>query len=457
VKKFMELAVLPNMDNKYKKERATDELPQSASGKSIMTCEPKFVPNEAVSIALNEHTAFNVRLVDCVGYMVEGALGESEDGRPRMVNTPWDESPVPFSVAAEKGTRKVIAEHSTIGIVVTTDGSITEIERAAYVQAEKRVIAELKELSKPFVVILNTKYPLSPQTIELQDKMRADYGVEVMAVDVLNMELSDLEKVLTGVLYEFPVKKVTFNIPKWITNLREDNPLYAKIIEGIRAAAENCRTIRDVLGALAGEGERQFGFAAKDVGLSNGKMVCDVAVADETFYEAISAESGMEIKGETDLFLLLTDMLKRKQSLEDMQTAMLQASSGGYGMVFPDYSQLKLEAPKIFSEAGKYGISIKASGKAVHVVESEVFSEISPVIGTEDECGLFYDKLLELYNNAPQQLWNTEIFGRKLIDMISDNIRLKLSGITEETRQKIVKMGNRISNGQRGGLMIFWL
>lgn len=457
IKKFMELLVIPNIENKYRKDRAIDELPQSGSGKSIMTCEPKFVPNEAIEINIIDGAPMRVRLVDCVGYLVNGALGAYEDGMPRMVQTPWSDEAMPFEKAAEVGTKKVIENHSTIGIVITTDGSISDIERREYVSAEERVVSELKALNKPFIILLNSANPSSEITRSLRDELEEKYSTSVIVLDVLNMGTEDLNGIFTKVLYEFPVSEVTYRIPKWVSNLSEEHWLMSQIEDYIISASEKNNCVRSIANGINANVCENFDVAINSMDLSCGDVVCDVQIENDVFYKIISDENGISINNESDLFSVLTDLLKNKKSVEIFSIAKDEAEHGGYGIVYPDLTALDITPPEMFNDSGKFGISIKGTAQAMHIIKSDITSEISPVIGSEVECERFYDSLMDLYENNPKELWNTEIFGRKLLDMMSDNIKIKLNTINEDTKQRMVKVTNKISNSQKGGLLIFWI
>lgn len=457
IKKFMELLVIPNIENKYRKDRAIDELPQSGSGKSIMTCEPKFVPNEAIEINIIDGAPIHVRLVDSVGYLVNGAIGAYEGDVPRMVQTPWAEVAIPFEQAAEIGTRKVIENHSTIGIVVTTDGSIADIERREYVNAEERVVTKLKELNKPFVIILNSANPKSIETENLRDELEEKYSTSVIVMDVLNMDTDDLNKIFTKVLYEFPVSEVTYKIPKWVSNLSEEHWLMSQIEDYVFSSCGKNNCVRSIVSGIDSNVCENFDIAIDFMDLSCGNVVCDVKIENDVFYKIISDENDVSINNESDMFSVLTALLKNKKSVEAFNTAKNEAAMGGYGIVYPDMNSLEITEPEMFNDSGRFGISIKAKAKAMHIIQSDITSEISPVIGSESECEKFYDSLMDMYENKPQEFWDTEIFGRKLIDMMSDNIKLKLNTINEDTKQRMVKVTNKIANSQKGGLLIFWI
>ncbi len=457
IKKFMELAVLPSIENKYKRIRAQDELPQSGSGKIITTIEPKFVPDEAVKLSLAEGMELNVRLIDCVGYVVEGALGDKEDGKERLLRTPWDEKEIPFEKAAEIGTKKVISEHSTIGIVMTTDGSFTDIPRENYIPAEERVINELKEIKKPFVIILNTKYPYSNDTKKLRDEMQEKYSLPVITLDVLNMTMEDIEEILTKVLYEFPVTKIEYKIPKWAARLSEKHYLIAQINDFLSLLTISGRQIRCVRDAVKGNVCENFDVQIENIDLSKGIIYGKISIDSSVFYRIIGEENGISIKSESDLYNLLSTLLAAKNHTQSIVSAMSQSSRDGYGIVYPTEDSLELSPPEMTSDGGKFGIRLTAKAYSTHLITSEIISEINPIIGQESECEIFFNKLNDMYENDRQKLWETEIFGRKIYDMFSDDIHLRLTSIPDETKMRIGRLVGKIANAKKGGLVVFWI
>jgi stage IV sporulation protein A len=456
IKKFMELLVIPNIENKYKKERAIDELPQSGSGKSIMTCEPKFVPNEAVTLKINDSTSIKVRLIDCVGYMVEGAIGATEEGIPRMVMTPWSKEAMPFEQAAETGTRKVIEEHSTIGIVVTTDGSFTDIPRASYVKAEERVVDELKEIKKPFVMLLNTTQPKSDETQKLVNELEEKYTIPVIPLDVLEMKVSDIEEILTKVLYEFPVSEITYKIPQWVSNLAKGHWIMEQVEDFVYSSSKGA-IIRKILENIKANVCESFEPNVDSISLSDGKIETLVNIDSNVFYKIMSEENNIVLRNESDLFMVLTQLIKEKKSVDMFRSGITAAQMGGYGIVYPDFASLSLEAPEMVSESGKYGIRLKANADALHIINSHITAQVAPIIGSEEECENFFNKVLAQYESNPKQLWDTEIFGRKLSDMMTDNVITKLNSINDDTKNRIAKTINKVSNTKTGGLVLLWL
>lgn len=456
IKKFMELLVIPNIENKYKKERAIDELPQSGSGKSIMTCEPKFVPNEAVTLKINENASIKVRLIDCVGYMVEGAIGATEEGIPRMVQTPWSSEAMPFEQAAETGTRKVIEEHSTIGIVITTDGSFTDIPRANYVKAEERVVNELKEIKKPFVMILNTTQPKTDETKKLVNELEEKYAIPVIPLNVIDMKISDIEEILTKVLYEFPVSEITYKIPKWVSNLAKGHWIMEQVEDFIFSSSKG-GIIRKIIENIKANVCDSFEPNVDAISLSDGTIETYISIDSNVFYKIMSEENDIVLRNESDLFTVLTQLIKEKKKIESFKSGITAAQMSGYGIVYPDFASLSLETPEIINESGKYGIRLKANADALHIINSHITAQVAPIIGSEEECENFFNKVLAQYESDPKQLWDTEIFGRKLSDMMTDNVITKLNSVNEETKTRLAKAVNKVSNTKKGGLILLWL
>lgn len=379
IKKFMDLLVIPNIDNTYSQERARDELPQSAGGKTIMTTEPKFIPNEAVEISLgsNDAAKMKVRMIDCVGYIVESALGHIENDAPRMVNTPWAKEPIPFGEAAEIGTGKVIREHSTIGLVITTDGSITEIPREDYAEAEARVVNELKEINKPFVVLLNTKYPDKPETEDLRAYLEAQYGVPVMTVDCANLTENEISAIMEKVLFQFPVKEIGINTPKWIDALENEHWLKKGVYDAILSSIDDVYRICDIENILSRICEYDFIKSAEITGIDLGKgtAVIDVATPDNLFYQVVKETSGFDIDGDDKLITLLNEMSGIKKEYDKISFALHEVQQKGYGIVTPTIDELRLEEPEIVRQGSRFGVRLKASAPSIHMIRADIETE----------------------------------------------------------------------------------
>ena len=369
IKRFMDLKVLPNIDNEFKKERAKDELPQSASGKTIMTTEPKFIPNEAVSISIDKAKC-RVKLIDCVGYMVKGALGSDEDGKIRMVKTPWNDEPVAFDTAAEIGTKKVISDHSTIGLVVTTDGSITDIPREDYVEAEERVISELKTINKPFVVLLNCVNPGTSAVKNLQKQMSEKYGIPVKPVSCETLDEEEMSEIMESVLYEFPLKEIGIKLPKWVDALEYTHPLKEKIYESLRNELQNVNKLREAKSAIENLTAMDYvkNVVIDDMDLSTGEIKAEITTPDELFYEILSSNTGFEITGEDTLLKLITELKEIKHKYDKVEYALKEVDAKGYGIVSPTLDELSLEEPEIVKQGGRFGVRLKASAPSIHMI-----------------------------------------------------------------------------------------
>ncbi len=458
IKKFMDILVVPNIENKYKRERAIDELPQSGSGRTITTCEPKFVPAEAANIRLGEVLDLNVRLVDCVGYVVNGALGATDEEGERMVRTPWSDNPMPFSEAAEIGTKKVIDSHSTIGIVVTTDGSISGIDRENYLSAESRVIEELKKLNKPFVVVVNTTNPSGSKAMEIAEELREKYNASVVIKDVMHMTESDIEDILTSVLYEFPVKEINYSLPRWIENLGEEHYLSSQIYDLLLSLSNPNDSINDIVIGIEKRGDGSlFTADVNNVNLSSGEIYVNIDIPNQVLYRIISEENGIEIENEFELFNRLSELTDIKQRYEKIASALSVAMTDGYGVVNPDFKDYTLKTPEMFNKSGRHGVKITASAPALHIICTEVNTEVTPTIGSLNECEAFYDQILDQFENDQEKIWECEFFGRNLKDMISDSMQNKLMSIDDQNKIKVQKTLTKIVNSGKGGVIILWL
>ena len=448
IKRFMELLVLPNLTGEHRRERAQDELPQSGAGRTIMTTQPKFVPNEAVEIQLRDEANFRVRLVDCVGYLIDGVLGLDEDGQTRMVRTPWFDHDIPFEQAAEIGTRKVIREHSTIGVVVLTDGSITDIPRSAYVEAEERVIGELKALEKPFVVLLNSTHPQQADTRRLRESLEKQYGVPVMAVDALNMREEDINALLESVLFEFPLTEVRISAPAWLTSL-----------DAVRAAAGEMRRVRDhaLLGAALRALDYTEDAAVTDIRLNEGAVDYRLALRDGLFYQVLGEACGQEIKDEEHLFELMKVLVKAKREYDRVAGALESVRSTGYGLVTPSMEELTLEEPEIVRQGSRFGVRLKASAPSLHMIRVDIDTEVNPIVGTEKQSEELVKYLLSGFENDRAGIWDTEIFGKSLSDLVREGLASKLTRMPEDVRMKLQEALKKIINEGTGGMICILL
>ena len=459
IKRFMDMLVLDNIEDENVRNRTKDELPQSASGRSIMTTEPKFIPNESVGITLGDNINLNVRMIDCVGYLVKGAEGHMDGEEPRMVMTPWDTMPLPFEKAAEIGTQKVINEHSTIGVVVTTDGSITDIPRENYEEAENRVIQELKDLNKPFIVILNSIHPYSPETISMKDDLEIKYGVPVMAVNCAQLKEEDIKGLLEGVLLQFPVVEVTFEMPKWIDTLNNDHHIKHEIISSVKCLMENIDKIRDIKENVSRMENvncvRKAFIDAIDLG--NGKAKIDITINESLFYNVLSETLGMPLEDDYQLIFIIKRLSEIKNKYEKMEAALNEAERKGYGIVMPSFSDIVLDEPEMYKQGSRYGIKLKAKGKSMHIIKADIESEVSPIIGSEEQTQSYIEDLKRDFIENPQKIWELNLFGRTLESLVTDGMNNKLYRMPEDAQFKLQETLEKILNQGSGGLICILL
>lgn len=455
IKRFMELMVIPNIENSYKKQRAKDELPQSASGKSIHTTEPKFVPNEAIEISLNENTKFKVRMVDCVGYIVKDALGYMEGENAKMVTTPWYDYEIPFEEAAEIGTKKVINEHSTIGLVVTTDGSITDIGRDEYVEAEERVVNELKAINKPFIIVLNSGQPHNPETMNLKRELEEKYDVPVQTMDVLNMKEDDITSVFQRVLKEFPIKEINIDMPEWIERLEASHWLKIDFIDLVKDMCKNIFKVRDIGKSLEGFVDVEFlGMSnIKEINMGEGTARINLRPREDMFYRILSEVCGSELGGESDLLEAVKQMHRAKVEYDKVAEALRDVRETGYGLVAPQLTEMKLEEPEIVKQGNRTGIKLKASAPSLHFIRADIETEVSPIMGTERESEEMVKSLLEQFENDPSKIWQSNMFGKSLEILVKEGLQNKLYKMPEDVQVKIQRTLQKIINEGNGGLI----
>lgn len=455
IKRFMETLVIPNIGNVYRRERARDELPQSGSGRTIMTAEPKFVPEEAVGITMEDGAAFSVRLIDCVGYMVPGAAGQMEDDMPRMVMTPWFDHEIPMAEAAEIGTRKVIAEHSTIGIVITTDGTITDIPREDYLEAEERVISELKELGKPFLVVLNSANPGSDRAKAIQADLSTRYDVTCICANCLELDENAVTNIIRGVLYEFPVKELNLFLPPWVDALPYDHPIKSGLYAAIRDGAAGMRRIRDVEKAISAIEECDSVSSARVTSMSLGTGVAAAALdlPRALFYDTISGQSGFSIRDDGDLMNLLTELAGVKREYDKVADALREVRETGYGIVIPTTDELTLEEPEIVKQGGRYGVRLKASAPSIHMIRADIETEVSPIVGNEKQSEEMVNFLLQEFEGDTSAIWKSNIFGKSFHELVSEDLHTKLLRMPDDARSKLQETLTRIINEGSGGLI----
>ena len=455
IKKFMDSLVLPNMDDQYDKERAQDELPQSGEGKTIMTTEPKFVPNQATKVALDENVNFNVRLVDCVGYKVDGALGYEEESGPRLVTTPWFEEAISFQKAAEVGTQKVVNDHSTIALVVTTDGTITDLDRQDYVAAEKRVIGELKKIDKPFIIALNSAQPESKKTQQLAKELEEKYNKKVIAIDCINLRTEDINELLREVLYEFPLTEVNIELPIWLEELENDHWLNEEIDTGLNDAIMSLNTIRDldVFAQFLEESEHAKEVIVSDLDLGNGIATVDYELENNLLYKILEEKTDLQINDDRHLFNLIQDLSQVKEEYSRIAEALEQAKKDGYGIVTPDLEDMVFDEPTKINRGGHFGVKLHASAPSLHLIRADVETEVSPVVGTEKQC----EELIAFFENEfeenPEAVWESDFLGRSLHELVKDGINNKLYRMPVNAQDKLRDTLQKIVNEGSGGLI----
>ncbi len=455
IKRFMEALVLPNIAEGYSRERARDEMPQSAAGKTVMTTEPKFIPDEAVQITIDGCSNLKVKMVDCVGYLVSEALGTIEDGHPRMVRTPWREDPMPFVEAAEMGTHKVISEHSTIGMLITTDGSIGDISRGSYVEAEERIVNELKALGKPFAMILNSAHPESDSAVALAYELEAKYEVPVALVSCIDLDAEDIRHILELVLHEFPVTEIKISMPEWTTALEDDHGIKTSVMGSIRTCADKVSKAGDIKDAFASLSENEYIKSATidDIDLGTGKAHISVQMKDGLYYDVISELTGFEIGGEKELISLLKSLAEMKTRYDKVEAALDEAEERGYGIVMPDVSELHLADPEIVKQPGGYGVKLRASAQSIHMIRANIETEINPIVGTEQQSEDLVKYMLNEFEEDPQRIWQSNMFGKSLYELVNEGLHTKLEHMPEASRIKLSETLERIINEGSGGLI----
>lgn len=460
VKRFMETMVLPRMEESQR-ERTTDELPLSGAGKTITTTQIQFVPGEAVEIPLSDNALARVRLVDSVGYPVKGALGVNEEGDERMVRTPWLDQDIPFEQAAEMGTRKVIQDHATLGVVITTDGTITDIPRTAYVQAEEQAVDELKALGKPFVVLLNSVDPQNQETRMLEKGLGEKYGVKVIAMDVSAMDEKMAARLLEALLFEFPLRRAFVRLPAWVSALEEEHWLCAALMESAGKAAEQMSRVRDhslLTGAFSGESCPYAGSARlENIDLSQGSVNCRIDLAEGLFYQVLGEASGQKVEGEEHLLKLMCEMTQMKRAYDRVAAALDSVEKTGYGLVAPTMSELKLEKPQIVKQGGRYGVRLKASAPSLHLIQVDTCAQVSPMVGTEQQSEELVKYLLSEFENDPESIWSTNMLGKPLSDLMKDELSGKLDRMPGQVQEKLREAMTKIINEGNGGMICILL
>lgn len=459
IKRFMDALVIGNIPDKNARQRAQDELPQSGDGKSIMTTQPNFVPAEAVKVTLSENLKVNMRMIDCVGYLVDGAIGAEENGRERLVRTPWSDEEIPFRKAAETGTEKVIREHSTIGVLVTTDGTITDIPRDNYVSAEERVVAEMKALMKPFVIVLNTALPDSTATESLRRELEKKYDAPVISKDVLNMSESDVSEIMSAVLLEFPLKLIDVTAPRWLQALSRDNGIIKELIDILRKAGAEAFKMRDFAKLKEAFDGAEFFDVPDELNVDAGKGRIEIVlkIKPELFFKVLSMECGHDIEDDFRLMGYIRFLKKAETEYSKMKNALEAVYETGYGIVSPSADEMTVEEPEMFRQGGQYGIRIRATAPSLHIVKVDVGTEVSPVIGSEQQSGEYIETLLGKYENDKEGLLSTNIFGKTLSELMADGLHGKGESMPEEAKVKMRRTITKIVNEGKGGVLCILL
>ena len=459
IKRFMETLVIPNIDDEYMRERARDELPQSGSGRTIMTAEPKFVPEEAVQIRLGEDTSCSVRLVDCVGYMVSGASGRFEDGSERLVTTPWFDHEVTMTEAAESGTRKVICHHSTIGLVITTDGSICDIDRAAYVEPEERVVSELQSIGKPFVILLNSAEPDSEYAIELETQLAEKYSAPCIRVNCQRLNENGITEIMRRVLGQFPLSELSIKFPDWFDAIEYKNSMKSELFRSIINSSGGVCCVDDIGNMLSEMEQYELVEAAYIENSDMGSGVINIAVdiPRALYYKLISDESGLDIQSDGQLVSILREMSAVKQEYDKIKDALESVKNTGYGVVMPDHEQLQIEEPQLVKQGGKYAVKLKARAPAIHMLRTGVETVVSPSIGGDNASEEIISFLLQGFDGDMSRLWESNIFGRPLYDIAQEGIAERLNSLPQNARAKLQETLQRIVNEGRGTLICILL
>ena len=457
IKRFMELMVLPSMEDTPEKERTIDQIPQSASGKTIMTTEPKFIPKDAVKIQIGGEIPASIRMIDCVGYMVDGAVGHEENGEERMVRTPWYDYEIPFSKAAEIGTRKVISEHSTIGIVVITDGSFGELSRNNYLQAEERTIQELKDLGKPFMIILNSSRPYSEETKTLAESLTEKYGKTVLPLSCEQLKKEDILQLLKTVLMEFPVSTLEFHIPKWMELLPMHHSLKQKVIDHCRKILSCAETMRDMeepsTSMVYTEDEDINAISRKRISLSDGSVSYDIQMGEHCYYHVLSEYAGIPIAGESQLIQMIRDLSMKRSEYERVKDAMEEVRNKGYGIVIPGKSEICLEEPEVVKQGNRFGVRMRASAPSIHMIKADIRTEISPLVGSEQQAKDLIQYIKDAGNQTEEGIWETNIFGKSIGQIVNDGIQQKTNGMSDDCQQKLQGALQKIVNTNSNGMI----
>ena len=455
IKRFMDTLVIPNIPDEDLRRRAIDELPQSASGRTIMTTEPKFIPEDSVLVRLEDNVSFSVRMIDCVGYIVPSALGYIENEQPRMVKTPWYDEEIPFNMAAEIGTQKVITDHSTVGIVITTDGSITDIPREEYEEAEKRVVSELKSINKPFVMLLNCLKPDTKEAKALAQSLSEKYSVSVIPVNCLEFDENEIKMILASLLLEFPVKEISIDVPKWVTSLDRHHYLRESVIESITDSSKDVARLRDITSACRAMGKCEYidKTNVENIDLGSGTARLSLSTKNGLFWKVLSQQSGMEIEDEADMLRTVVDLTAMKTEFDKIRCAYDDVMETGYGIVMPSKEELTLEEPQIIKQGSKYGIRLRASAPSIHMLKTTITTELTPLVGSEQQSEDLVNYLLKEFEEDPVKIWESNIFGKNLHELVNEGLHNKLYRMPADARSRLNETIERIINDGCNGLI----
>lgn len=455
IKRFMESLVLPNIDNDFVRERAIDEMPQSSGGKTVMTTEPKFIPEEAIKVSLAENVELSVKMVDCVGYVVPDSIGHTEDGKERMVSTPWQNEPMPFTKAAEIGTKKVITEHSTIGMVITTDGTVTDISRENYIQAEEKVINQLKAINKPFAIILNSATPEAQSTVDLAHSLEQKYNAPVALVNCMRLDAEDIRGIMSMILLEFPVTEISLDLPRWLLALEDDHWVVSSLNESLRDAALGVAKTGDIRPCFEKLIENDYICKVNidKLDLGKGSGILSIELENELYYRILSELTNLDIRDDESLITTIINLSEAKKNYSRLKGALDQVEETGYGIVTPEIDDLNFEEPEIIKQANGYGVKLRANAPSLHIIKANIETEINPVVGTEQQSEDLIKYLLREYEEDPRAIWESNIFGKTMHELVSEGLNSKLENMPEDARTKLSETLERIINEGSGGLI----
>ena len=455
IKRFMDTLVIPNINDNSLLQRTVDELPQSSAGRTIMTTEPKFIPEESIEISLSDNANLKVRMIDCVGYVVKSSMGYAEDNQPRMVKTPWNEQEIPFEEAAEIGTKKVITDHSTIGLVITTDGSISDIPREDYKESEVRVINELKAINKPFIILLNCLEPQDQSSKQLALELSSEYQVPVLPVSCMELDENEIKRILAQLLFEFPIKEISIDIPKWVVSLEQDHWLKSSVFEVIKSSAEKIEKIRQVQEILNSLCKCEFINSSQitNLDLGKGQATFSIMIEPKLFYKVISEKTGLDIKDEGEMLNCIESLSKKQKEFDKIAQAYEQVQATGYGIVMPSIEELELEEPKIIKQSGKYGIKLQASAPSIHMMKINTKTQVTPIVGSEQQSQELVSYLMKEFEEDPVKIWDSNIFGKSVHELVNEGLHNKLYRMPTDARAKVGETIEKIINDGCNGLI----